>query len=141
VPFSVDYVARLPDTEPLQGGRTLLQLGDRILELAETGGEATLVTPLLATMFVDGAISRARAGLSLDTLPQAVPEIFVDYLKRVYAGPSMIVRGTAEDEFIRAASVLARASLGSRLVPSDFSPDEAIVLLEPTASVTAQRRC
>jgi hypothetical protein len=72
VPFIVDYVARLTDGESLQGGRTLLQLGDRILELAETGGEVTQVTPLLVTMFVDSAISRAQAGLSLDSLPHDV---------------------------------------------------------------------
>jgi hypothetical protein len=130
VPFIVDYVARLPDAEPLQGGRTLLQLGDRILELAETGSEATPVTPLLVTMFVDSAISRAKSGVSLDSLPEAVPEIFVDYLKRVHGGgPSTMARNTAEDEFIRAASALAQASLGTRLVPSDFCPDEAIAAL------------
>jgi hypothetical protein len=129
VPFIVDYVARLPDAEPLQGGRTLLQLGDRILELAETEGEATPVTPLLVTMFVDSAISRAKSGISFDSLPQAVPEIFVDYLKRVYGAPSTIARNTAEEEFIRGASALAQASLGTRLVPSDFSIDEAIAAL------------
>jgi hypothetical protein len=125
VPFIVDYVAKLADAEPLQGGRTLLQLGDRILELAEAGGQATLVTPLLVTMFVDSAMSRARAGAGLEGLPQDVPEIFVDYLKRVYSGPSIEARGTAEDEFIRAARVVARVSLGARLVPSDFSSDHA----------------
>jgi hypothetical protein len=130
VPFIVDYVAQLADAEPLQGGRTLLQLGDRILELAETGGHATPVTPLLVTMFVDGAMSRAQAGLGLEGLPQDVPEIFVDYLKRVYVNPSIEARGTAEDEFIRAARVVARVSLGGRLVPGDFSPDEAKAALE-----------
>jgi hypothetical protein len=130
VPFIVDYVARRVDAEPLQGGRTLLQLGDRILELAELRGQATPVTPLLVTMFVDSAINRARAGTGLDGLPQDVPQIFVDYLKRVYAGPSIETRGTAEDEFIRAAKVTARVSLGALLVPSDFSPDEARTALE-----------
>src|SRR5438045_4942321 len=107
VPFIVDYVAKLADAEPLQGGRTLLQLGDRILELAETGGQDAPVTPLLVTMFVGSAMSRARAALGLEGLPQDVPEIFIDYLRRVYAGPLIEGRGTAEDEFIRAAKVAA----------------------------------
>jgi hypothetical protein len=132
VPFIVDYVSRLPNADPLQGGRKLLKLGDRILELAEQGGEATPVTPLLVTMFVDGAINRAQSSASLDSLPQAVPEIFIDYLKRVYRAPSTITHQSAEGEFIGAASVLARASLGNRLVPSDFSPDEAIAALVTT---------
>jgi hypothetical protein len=130
VPFIVDYVAKLADGEPLQRGRILLQLGDRILELAEAGEQATLVTPLLVTMFVDSAMSRARAGSGLEGLPQDVPEIFVDYLKRVYAGPLIEVRGTAEEEFIRAARVVAGVSLGEGLVPSDFSFDEAKAALE-----------
>jgi hypothetical protein len=129
VPFIVDYVAQLKDAEPLQGGRTLLQLGDRILELAEAGGKATPVTPLLVTLFVASALSRAQAGLGLDSLPQDIPEIFIDYLKRVHAGP-VAERGTAENEFIRATRVVARASLGTRMVPGDFSPGEATSALE-----------
>jgi hypothetical protein len=124
----------------LQSGRTLLRLGDRILELAEAGGQATPVTPLLVKMFIDSAMSRAQAGIGLEGLPQDVPEIFVDYLKRVYAGPSIEVRVAAEEEFIRAARVLAGVSLGKRLVPSDFSSDEAKAALEeasPSGRATA----
>jgi photosystem II stability/assembly factor-like uncharacterized protein len=130
VPFIVDYVARLPNAEPLQGGRTLLQLGNRILELAEAGGRATPVTPLLVTMFVDSAISRASVGQALEDLPQDVPGIFADYLKRVYKSPSTGAAGTAEDEFVHAARVLAELSLGARLVPGDFTPEEAKAKLD-----------
>jgi hypothetical protein len=130
VPFIVDYVARLPKAEGLQGGRTLLQLGNRILELAEAGGRATPVTPLLVTMFVDSAISRAGAGEALEDLPQDVPGIFADYLKRVYKSPSAGTAGTEEDEFIHAARALAELSLGTRLVPGDFSPEEAKAKLD-----------
>ena len=124
VPFIVDYVAKSDEAEPLKGGRTLLQLGDRILEIAETDGQATAVTPLLVTMFVDSAMSRARKERALDDLPQDVPEIFVDYLRRVNAGAIM------EDEFIRAVRVIAHASLGRRRVPGDITTDEAGAALE-----------
>jgi hypothetical protein len=125
VRFIVNYVDRSTAAEPLRRGRTWLRLGDRILELAETGGEVTPVTPLLVTMFVDSAIGLAQAGLSLDKLPQNVPEIFNDYIKRVCAGPG----NPAVDEYLRAARVMAQASLGVRLVPSDFSPDDAVSAL------------
>ena len=130
VPFIVDYVAKLADAEPLQSGRTLLQLGDRILELAETGGQATPVTPLLVTMFVDGAMTRARAGGGLEG---------------VAAGRAGDLRGLSETglcgSFDRGARRCGRrihsrsessggVSLGARLVPSDFSPDEARAALE-----------
>jgi hypothetical protein len=75
--------------------------------------------------FVSSAMSLAQCGRGLDALPQDVPEIFVDYLRRVYAGPESEVRGTTEDEFIRSARVLARMSLGAQHVPGDFSPNEA----------------
>jgi hypothetical protein len=117
------------DVDVLGDGHMLLQLGARILELAETGGEATPVTPLLVTMFVDSAFSRAQAGLSTDSMPQNVPEIFIDYVKRVYALPTTATRGAAEDEFIRAAGLLARVNLGDRLVPGDFSSDDAMAAL------------
>ncbi len=77
------------------------------------------------TLFVDGALNRARAELLLEGLPQDVPEIFVDYLKRVFASPLSEVHGTMEEEFIRAATVVARVSLGTRMVPGDFAPENA----------------
>jgi hypothetical protein len=59
-----------------------------------------------------------------------VPEIFVDYLRRVHSGPAADTRDSPEDEFFRAARVVAKASLGARMVPSDFSADEATTALE-----------
>ncbi len=125
VPFIVDYVAKLDEAEPLQVGRTLLQLGDRILGVAEAGGRATTVTPLLVTIFVESAMSRARDGMALDDLPQDVPDIFLDYLKRIQAGPGTAPSSAAQDQFVDAALVLAELSLGARRVPNDFSIDEA----------------
>ena len=87
------------------------------------------MTPLLVTLFVASALSRAQAGLGLDSLPQDVPEIFIDYLRRVHSAPVTDVHGTAEGEFIRAARVVARASLGARMIPSDFSLDDAMAAL------------
>jgi hypothetical protein len=125
VPFIVDYVAKMDEAEPLQVGRTLLQLGDRILGIAEAGGQATTVTPLLVTLFVDSAMSRARAGMTLDNLPQDVPDIFIDYLKRIFAVPGTALPSAAQIQFVDTARVLANLSLGARRVPSDFSYDEA----------------
>ena len=112
VPFIINYAAQLPDAKQLQGGRTLLQLGDRILGLAESRGQAAAVTPLLVKLFVDGALARATAGVGLEGLPQDVPEIFVDYLRRIYAGPRVNSHSTAEEDFIAAARIVARVQPG-----------------------------
>src|SRR5271166_1168112 len=129
VPFIVDYLSRLEDAEPLQQGDAQLYLGKRILAIAAAGGNETSVTPLLVTLFVDSAVRRTAAGQSLDDMPHAVPEIFVDYLRRVKAGRTGEA-GVTEDTFIAAAQCLAAVSLGSNYVPGDFMPTDAIAALK-----------
>lgn len=126
VPFIIDYLARLGKVEALQDGRLQLQLGEQILSIAESRDRRTTgVTPLLIKLFVDSAVKRASEGSSLDDMPQAIPEVFVDYLQRLNAGPAYDGRGFSNDVFIAAAQVLAELAVGSNLVPSDFSPSEA----------------
>lgn len=129
VPFVVDYLSRLENAEPLQHGDVQLYLGKRILAIAAAGGEETPVTPLLVTLFVDSAVRRTAAGQSMDSMPHDVPEIFVDYLRRVKSGRPGEV-GVTEDTFIAAAQCLAAVSLGSNYVPGDFMPADAIVALK-----------
>lgn len=130
VPFIVDYVARLENASALQGGRTLLQLGDRILELSESGGQATQVTPLLVKMFVDGAVNILAAGETLAALPHDIPGVFIDYLRRVHPRGSASGEGDDVDKFILTAKILAHISLGARQVPGDFSEQEARAKIE-----------
>jgi photosystem II stability/assembly factor-like uncharacterized protein len=130
VPFIVDYAAQRADAGRLSSGRTLLQLGDRILQLAETEGHSTTVTPLMVTLFVDSAINLEQSGAGLDDLPRDVPEIFMSYLRRVRTAGASDAKLASEEEFGRAARALARCSLGPHLVPGDFSLDEAIAALD-----------
>ncbi len=129
VPFIVGYLARLENVEALQEGDAQLDLGKRILAIAEAGGDETPVTPLLVTLFVDSAVRRTAAGQSLDGMPHAVPEIFVDYLRRVNAGRPGEA-GVTEDSFIAAAQCLAAVSLGFKFVPGDFMRADAVAALK-----------
>jgi hypothetical protein len=129
VPFIVGYLARLENAEGLQQGDAQLYLGKRILAIAEAGGDETPVTPLLVTLFVDSAVRRTAAGQSLDGMPHAVPEIFVDYLRRVNAGRSDEA-GVTEESFIAGAQCLAAVSVGSNHVPGDFMYADAIAALK-----------
>lgn len=130
VPFIVDYLARLEKVEALQDGRIQLRLGEQILSIAESSGRETSVTPLLIKLFVDSAVKRVSEGSSLDDMPQVIPEVFVDYLQRLNAGPTVGGRGFSNDVFISAGQVLAELSVGSNLVPNDFSPSEALEALK-----------
>ena len=129
VPFIIDYVARLDDVADLQDGHTQLRLATQVLAIAETGGIQTPVTPLLVTLFVQSALARARSGITLDTMPQDVPEIFIDYLRRVDAARRDGAAVVGEDRFVAAAQILAETSLGTNLVPGDVTPDEAVQAL------------
>jgi hypothetical protein len=114
---------------PLKDGRVQLQLSEKILTLAESGGQKTPVTPLLVTLFVRSALRRAANGLSFDGLPEVVPEVFVDYLRRLNANPHPDAP-VSDDVFIRAAQTVATVSLGKNLVPQDFTPEEATEAIE-----------
>ena len=126
VPFIIGYLDRMADVGLFRDGRLQLRLGDQILALAESGGRKTPITPLLVTLFVRSAVQRALDGLSFDGMPQAVPEVFVDYLRRLNSQSDGKI---TEDVFIQATQTLASISVGQNLVPQDFSMDEAVAAL------------
>src|SRR5271166_6307230 len=129
VPFIVDYLARLETVEALQDGRVQLQLGEQILELAESSGGKAPVTPLLVKLFVDSAVGRAAAGMSLHDMPRAVPDVFIDYLRRLNSGDDLEGTSAQDEAFIAAGQVLAEVSLGATLIPGDFAPQQALEAL------------
>ena len=103
----------------LKDGRAQLERGPRILTLAESGGQKTTVR-----LFVESAVRPTVDGRSLDDMPAEVPEIFVDYLRRLNASPHPDAP-VSDDAFIRATQTVATVSLGKNLVPQDFTPQEA----------------
>jgi hypothetical protein len=128
VPFIIGYLDRLKHAESLKDGRVQLRLGERILALAEAGGQGhpTPVTPLLVTLFVQSAIDRAAEGRSLDQMPDAVPEVFIDYLRRLNSGGAQATTAVPDNIFIEAAQLLASVSLGPNLLPQDFLEQDAL---------------
>jgi hypothetical protein len=122
VPFIIGYLARMSAVPELQDGRVQLKLGERILALAESGGQKTPVTPLLVTLFVDSALRRAADGLPFSDMPEAVPEVFVDYLRRLNSSGGRPDGPFSDDQFIRAAQTIASVSLGKILFRKTFTP-------------------
>jgi hypothetical protein len=106
-----------------------IELAGRIVALAKSGGQKTPVTPLLVTLFVESAQRRVLEGHSLHGMPEAVPEVFVDYLRRLNANPNPDAP-VSDDAFIRAAQTVATVSLGKNLLPQDFTPEEATEALK-----------
>jgi hypothetical protein len=88
-----------------------LSLGERILALVESGGRAAPVTPLLVTLFINSAVRRVNDGSSLEGMPQAIPEVFVDYLRRVNSESAKKDGPLADEKFVQAAQIVAGVSL------------------------------
>jgi hypothetical protein len=60
------------------------------------------------TLFVESALRRTVDGRPLDDMPEEVPEIFVDYLRRLNANPNPDAP-VSDDAFVRAAQTVATA--------------------------------
>jgi hypothetical protein len=67
-----------------------------------------------------------------------VPEVFVDYLRRLNASPHPDAP-VSDDVFIRAAQTVATVSLVKNLVPQDFTPQEATEALKKDEAVDQAR--
>jgi len=129
VPFIIGYLDRRESEGLLRDGRMQLQLGEKILALSEMGGQRAPITALLVTLFVDSARRRVQEGHALDDLPKVMPDIFVDYLKRLNTVTGSSEQKIADPIFIQAGQVVAAVSLGRSLVPQDFLAAEALAAL------------
>jgi photosystem II stability/assembly factor-like uncharacterized protein len=138
VPFIIGYLDRTDAAGELRDDAVQLQLAERIVALAKSGGQQAPITPLLVTLFVGSALRRVHAGRSWDDLPEAVPEVFVDYLRGLNATPNPDAP-ISDDMFIRAAQTVATVSLGKNLVPQDFTPQDATEALRKDEAVDQAR--
>jgi hypothetical protein len=95
------------------------------------------VDAVASVVFGEGPGS-TRPILPLEGMPQEVPEVFVDYLRRLNASPHPDAP-VSDDAFIRAAQTVATVSLGKNLVPQDFTPEEATEALKRDAAAGQAR--
>jgi hypothetical protein len=83
------------------------------------------------TLFVESALARSREHQSLDALPASVPEVYLDYLRRLNPNQSVTPDAVDETTIVRAARVLARFSLGRAFIPSDVRREAAKMAPRP----------
>ncbi|MEP1661039.1 MAG: YCF48-related protein [Anderseniella sp.] len=123
VPFILEYLRRRRLTDHF-GARQQLELAQRILQIVEDAGGIS-VTPLLVTLFVDGATKRAADTSGLGDLPVNVPDVYIDYLDRLDPVALEDVASNPHHEMRNAAIKLATVSLGGDFAPTDFARDRA----------------
>jgi hypothetical protein len=63
-------------------------------------------------------------------MPTAIPEVFIDYLRRLSSGDNPKKASVEDEAFIAAGQVLAEVSLGTTLIPGDFAPQQALEALD-----------
>ncbi|MBV8532903.1 MAG: hypothetical protein JO207_03805 [Verrucomicrobia bacterium] len=135
IPFIFEYLRRRK-LEKVFSERQQVQLGERVLALLESGGQSTSVTPLLATLLVGSAISRVDAGGDLATMPDQIPEVFLDYLKRLNPTTGDATSIVSNEQLIPAAYCLAIVSLGDNFTPSDFRQQDGQSAITPSSIST-----
>lgn len=97
-----------------------IDLAQKLADLIRLGDEEIPLTPLLARLYVDKAVERAKAGASLDDLPQSIPDVYFDYLRSVNPPGGM-----SDPDMLNAAEVLAELALEKGFVPHEIVRSEA----------------
>jgi hypothetical protein len=129
IPFIMEYLQRQQLAARFTPQQQLI-LAQRILQIVEAGG-GLAVTPLLITLFVDAAVARAARSPNIEEeLPINVPEVYLNYLERLNPTDLAAPNRVDHEEMQESAFVLAQASLGSELVPTDFRRDDVVEKLE-----------
>ena len=123
IPFIFEYLRRRQLDDRFNENQQI-ELGKRVLALARAGDGPTTVTPLMVTLFIESAISRIFQRSSLEDMPNQVPEVFVDYIRRLNPATGNPEELVDQGELVLVARSLAVASLGKSLVPSDFGLED-----------------
>jgi photosystem II stability/assembly factor-like uncharacterized protein len=138
IPFIMEHLQRQQLAAHFSPQQQLI-LAQRILQIVEAGG-GLAVTPLLIILFVDAAVARAAHSSNIEgELPINVPEVYLSYLERLNPTDVAAPNRVDHEEMQEAAFVLAQASLGSELVPTDFRRDDAVEKLERAGLVSGER--
>jgi photosystem II stability/assembly factor-like uncharacterized protein len=136
--FLTEYL-RQTKSEQLFSGRPLLDLADRLLGLLERANRQVVITPLLITLFVQSAADHAKRGGTLNSLPLSVPEMFLEYLRRVNPQDPTATHWMPDGVMLQCARVLGWCSLRDLYTPRDFRREAARQALQD-ADLWAEQR-
>jgi hypothetical protein len=91
--------------------------------------------PLPVVLFVSDAVALVKSGKTLDELPDSLPDVYANYLRRINPKLPGVENRMADDLMLRAAKSLARLALGSDYIPKEFGSEPAREWLTNEVSV------
>jgi hypothetical protein len=124
---------------PFSTYESQLDLGRRLAKLitvrSGVGDQAKEVPmlPLPVVLFVSDAIALLKSGGSLDELPDSLPGVYANYLKRVNPKNPGIDNRMDDEAMLRAAKALAKFALGGDYVPKEFARQRGLEWLRTEA--------
>jgi hypothetical protein len=118
-----------PKSDAFSSIEDQLELGKKLASLIQGNAGGRLITPLIVKLFVDRAIELVEKQDSIDNLPNSIPEVYFDYLRRVNPSGDGIANQVPDDEMMRAAEVLGELCLGKDFVPREFTRSNARLVL------------
>lgn len=141
--FDVDSLASkqmsLVETEhTLETAQRLVHL----IRFSDQDGEqqALSMTPLLVKLFVDQAYDHAQDSGSHRELPSSIPDIYIEYLKKLNPDDKIVPDYVDDNEMLKAAAALAKLAVLPDFVPKAIALDHALLALQEAGFESGQDR-
>jgi photosystem II stability/assembly factor-like uncharacterized protein len=113
--FVNEYIRRT-EAHRVFPARQQVLVSSRIVELVE-GSPSVRVTPLLLKAFIDNAVSAFQRGMGIEVLPVSVPEVFLEYLRRLNPQGPSTPDHVPDAQMLAAARTVAAVELDEAFVP------------------------
>jgi hypothetical protein len=102
-----------------------VELSRRLVALVNLK-DAEGTTPLLVHLYVTRAIALLADGRDLDELPPSIPDLYVDYVRRIVSSEAS--SRASVDEIVANAKDLALQSVGADFVPKEVLLGDAVAV-------------
>jgi hypothetical protein len=125
-----------PEAPPFSTLQSQLELGKRLADLISVksrlgdGSKEIPMLPLPVVLFVSDAVALMKQRRSLDELPNSLPDVYANYLRRINPKVAGIENGMADEDMLRAAKALAKLALGTEYIPKEFTRDQGRQVLK-----------
>ena len=125
----IQYVAKddVAESKPFPTIKSQTDLGNRLADLitVRIGKGDKLdeipVLPLPVVLFVSSAIRLMKEKRNLDEIPNSLPAVYADYLRRLNPKIGGTPNSMTDEDMLAVAKVLAKLAVGNDYIPREFT--------------------